>query len=84
MPEQMGKEDTPVVNEIVMSEKTGFGDGLFGFDYVNINVNGLIQHHYRVSLFPIHIVSIVTKRRQVVLEIGLFNKVAFAITLSIL
>tara|TARA_R110002051_G_scaffold227349_1_gene289720 strand:+ start:2111 stop:2344 length:234 start_codon:yes stop_codon:yes gene_type:complete len=74
----------PIVNEIEMSKSRGFGDNIFGVNCVKIKVNDLIQYNYKIYLFPFQFVSIYSVKRQLVLEIGLFNKIAFGVTFSIL
>tara|TARA_R100001463_G_C3483822_1_gene217225 strand:- start:338 stop:592 length:255 start_codon:yes stop_codon:yes gene_type:complete len=83
MAEQMSSEDAPIVNEITVGKKQGIGDNILGINYVKIDVGGLIQHHWKVSLFPFGVALITVPRQQLILEFILFNKIALAVTFSL-
>lgn len=79
----MSSDETPIVNEVTIGKKQGYGDNIFGINYVRIDVGGLLQHHCSISLFPFGISLITIPKQQLLLEFILFNKIAFAVTFSI-
>ena len=84
MPSQMKRNDIPIVNDINVENKIKIGDNLFGYNYSLVTVNELKQHHITLSVFPLHFSTTIISKHQILLEIGFFNKIAFAFTISLI
>jgi len=83
MTSQMKESDMPIVNNINVENCIKTGDNLIGFVYDKINVNEEIQHSIKLTLFPISLSTLTIYKKQILLEIALFNSIAFAITISL-
>lgn len=83
MTSQMKESDMPIVNSISVENCIKTGDNLIGFVYDKINVNEEIQHSIKLTLFPISLSTLTIYKKQILLEIALFNSIAFAITISL-
>jgi len=83
MTSQMKESDMPIVNSINVENCIKKGDNLIGFVYDKINVNEEIQHSIKLTLFPISLSTLTIYKKQILLEIALFNSIAFAITISL-
>ena len=79
----MKESDMPIVNSINVENCIKTGDNLIGFVYDKINVNEEIQHSIKLTLFPISLSTLTIYKKQILLEIALFNSIAFAITISL-